>query len=232
MNRRWMAIAVFLAMLGFGSPFALAQPAVFFDDFDGNELLPHWNVPSPSCWTYNVSNSMLNVTGLHCPSHPKSPNNIAAIGASFAPQTDFRADAWMGWEAGDQPHRLVLRVSGPTGGILAEFGYRHEAWAGANPLIFASASGQLVNMPAPAPGMYHFTITRTGTQVDFLLNGTPVASFSGALTFSAGRVGFEFVGPYPGELGVFRIDRVQVVPAPSTLILISALVLGHARRRK
>src|SRR5436189_2097491 len=93
-------------LLGFLCPAtALAQP-VFFDDFDGDILLPHWSRPPPSEWAYNVSNSMLNVTGLFYPSSPKSQGNYAAIGTAFAPQADFRVDVWMGWEAGDDPHRL------------------------------------------------------------------------------------------------------------------------------
>ena len=67
---------------------ALGQ-TVFFDDFDGNALLPHWSQPSPSAWEYNVSNSMLNVTDLFNPSHPESPTNFASMGAFFAPQGDF-----------------------------------------------------------------------------------------------------------------------------------------------
>ncbi|MCH9058555.1 MAG: hypothetical protein IIB55_08000, partial [Planctomycetes bacterium] len=78
-------------------PMAASGQTVFFDDFEGNALLPHWSQPPPSRWEYNVSNSMLNVTGLFYPSHPKSRSNFAIMGAWYAPQTDFRIDVRMGW---------------------------------------------------------------------------------------------------------------------------------------
>jgi hypothetical protein len=119
---------------------------VFFDDFEGNALAPHWSQPPAPDWQYNVSNSMLNVTALLYPSHPKSPVNLANMGAPFAPQMDFQLDANNG------------------GGV----------------------------------------------------NG----------------VGFSFVSPYPGPSGPFHIDRVQVVPVPSTLLLVVVSLPRPSRRRK
>ena len=56
--RRYL-IALFLLLALF--PGAAIAQTVFFDDFDGNALLPHWIQPPPSYWEYNVSSSMLNV---------------------------------------------------------------------------------------------------------------------------------------------------------------------------
>src|SRR5436189_3712802 len=95
MNRIKMVLLALLTLCPAG---ALAQP-VFFDDFDGNALLPHWQQPPASDWAYNVSNSMLNVTGLFNPSNPDVHGNYTIMGAAFAPQADFRLDAWVGWEA-------------------------------------------------------------------------------------------------------------------------------------
>src|SRR2546422_3364689 len=83
-RRRCMAFIVLLALSACSAP-ALGQAPVFFDDFEGNALLPHWGQPPPSCWQYNVSNSMLNVTGLFCPSNPKAGGNYADLIAGFAP---------------------------------------------------------------------------------------------------------------------------------------------------
>jgi hypothetical protein len=131
--RYWIAILVLCP-----AP-ALAQP-VFFDDFDGNALLPHWGLPRPEDWAYNVSNSMLNVTGLFYPSDPDFPSNGAIMGASYAPQHDFRMDVWMGWEAGARPHALNITVTGAPGGGLADFGFRDEPASGPIPVILAACT--------------------------------------------------------------------------------------------
>lgn len=222
-----------VAALGLAAQTSTAQP-VFFDDFDGNALLPHWRQPPPSHWRHNVSNGMLNVTALLFPSHPKSTGNYASMSAAYAPQTDFRMDVWMGWETGSQPHRLALSVfAGPgQGAVIASFGYRLEAWAGPDPLVYATAGGQLLNMPAPAPGIHLFTIARIGTQFRFMLNGSSFASFQDNFGSPAAGVGLFFLGPYPGQLGVFHVDRVQVVPAPSTLALPAGLMVVYAKRRR
>ena len=213
-------------------PMAASGQTVFFDDFEGNALLPHWGQPAPSRWEYNVSNSMLNVTALLRPSHPKSPSNFAAMGAFFTPQTDFRMEAWMGWDAGEGPRRLLLRVkAGPTGtGILASFGYSDEGRLGATPAIVAGASGSpnLVLMPAPPPGMYHFAITRVGTEFEFYFNGNLFGSLTG-INIPATAVTLDFLGPYPGELGAFHIDRIKVIPAPGSLLFLLALAFGCGR---
>lgn len=204
---------------------------MFFDDFEGNALLPHWNQPPPSDWGYNVSNGMLNVTNLYYPSHPKHPSNFAWMNTLFMPQTDFRIDVWMGWEAGQQPHRLAVHVGGPFQGnpIIASMGYTND---GSGPFIFAGASNQAQFMPAPSPGIHHFTVSRTGTQFNFLFNGSPFASFTDNFGTAAAAINFEFLGPYPGTLGAFHIDRVVVVPAPGMLLTLSAILLLASTRRR
>ena len=221
-----------MAFLALCPATALAQ-TVFFDDFEGNALLPHWRLPPPSDWEYNVSNSMLNVTGLLFPSHPKSSSNFTSMGALFSPQADFRMDAWMGWEAGDRPHRLGLEaLGGATGsGIIATFRYANEAWLGPTPVILAGAGGQAVVMPAPPPGIYQFTITRVRTQYEFYLDGNLFARLRGSGIAATG-VGFDFLGPYPGQFGPFHIDRVQVVPAPGALFFALPVALTCIKRRR
>ncbi len=224
MNRCVVALAV-LALF----PGAAIAQTVFFDDFDGNALLPHWYQPPASHWQYNVSNSMLNVTGLLVPSNPKSPGNYTEIAALFAPQTDFQMDVWMGWEAGDDPHRLTIHVGGPFGGspIIASMGYANDGV----PIIQATATSQSAFMPAPPPGIHHFTISRTAAQFNFYFNGSPFASFHDNFGTPAAAVWFDFVGPYPGALGAFHIDQIVVVPTPGSLILFLAVPFLGTRRR-
>lgn len=224
-----------VAALGLLAQTALAQP-VFFDDFDGNALLPHWGQPPASHWQHNVSNGMLNVTGLFFPSDPKSTGNYAAMSASYAPQRDFRIDVWMGWQAGDQPHRLDFLVL-VRAGIVASFGYRNEDWLGPTPVILAGTSSQIRVMPAPAPAIHHFRIARVGAQYTFHLNGELFASLAGG-TWEVDGMYFDFVapnpmGPTPGRFGSFHIDRVVVVPTPASWLVLAPLsvLLGRGRQR-
>jgi hypothetical protein len=218
------------------APAAVAQPAVFFDDFDGNDLQPHWGVPPAWHWEYNVSNSMLNVTGLFYPSqsHPPLSANYAYITAPFAPQSDFRMDVWMGWEAGQMPHRLTAIVGGAGGSpYLARFGFRNE-FPGTDPSIYAAVGGGggPVSMPAPSPGIYQFTISRTGSLFNCYFNGVTFATFQDSSGISAASIVFEFVGPHPGTLGVLHVDRVLVVPAPASFLGVLALLFLRAHRAR
>lgn len=215
-------ITLMLLALYPGAGSALGQPAVFYDDFKGNALLPHWNQPPAWQWQYNVSNSMLNITAT---SHPSKSTGMIAV---ISPQTDFQADVWMGWEAAGQPQWIDFTVFN-AGSTIATFGYRNTSLI---PQIFANAPGQFVSMPAPGPGMHHVRITRTGTQMDFHFDGSQFASFSGTSGMVADRIGFLFLAPYPGQLGSFHIDRVQIVPGPGTLFLLPTLALGWTRRRR
>ena len=224
-----------LCVLALVWPMAASGQTVFFDDFEGNALLPHWLQPAPSRWEYNVGNSMLNVTALLYPSNPHAGSNYATMGALFTPQADFRMDAWMGWEAGEQPHHLGLEVrSSPTGsGILAIFQYANEAWLGATPAIVASAFGSpnLLVMPAPPPGIYHFAIARVGTTFEFYFNGSLFGSLTGNNIPATGVV-LDFLGPYPGEFAAVHIDRIRVIPAPGPALFLLALALGWGRRSR
>lgn len=210
---------------------ASAQP-VFFDDFDGPDLLPHWRTPDPSHWEYSVSDSQLHVTGLFFPAIPHLGGNFAAIGASFEPQRDFRVDAWMEWEAGDNPHGLALQMT--AGGVtgIAEFAYSNQGIA-LDPVLIAGTGTEGVIAPAPPPGMYRFTISRVGSQFEFYLDGELFAALPDRFGTPADSVVFDFLGPNPpGAFGPFHIDRVLVVPAPGVLAALGAVALTCARRRR
>jgi len=227
---RWIGLVAAMAL----SPAAaLAQP-VFFDDFDGPDLLPHWQTPNPSHWEYSVSDSQLHVTGLFYPGIPHLGGNFAAIGALFEPQTDLRVEAWMGWEPGDAAHMIALQVRGfPTGtGHLADFRYELAEGPGATPMLWALSGGvEAVAKPAPPPGIHHFSITRTGAQYDFHLNGELFATLADPIGIPATGVVFDFLGPSEAPLGPFHIDRVRVVPAPGSLGVCAVAAVGCSRRR-
>jgi hypothetical protein len=215
-----------VAVVALCSAPALAQP-VFYDDFDGRALLPHWNQPPPSDWEYNVSNGMLNVTDLFYPSSPKSPTNYTFMGASFAPQTDLQLDFRMGWGEGVARFDLTLLAGA---GIIATIGYC-EILCTTDPGIFARHGASRVAIPAPPPGMYDFRITRAAGQFNFYFEGDLFASFQDIYGGPVNGLSFYFSSPYPGPSGPFHIDRVQVVPAPATVVA-PVLTLAWACRRK
>ena len=219
-----------LCILALVWPMAASGQTVFFDDFEGNALLPHWSQPPPSHWEYNVRGSMLNVTALLFPSNPHAPSNIVIIGASYAPQTDFRIDVRMGWEPGDQPRRLVFHVMGAQGQGIASFGYRNEAWSGE--VLFVGTGTQGTSFPAPPPGMYQFTITRVAAQFQFYLDGNLFATFPDNFGTPAAGLSLEFVGPFPGQFGPFHFDRIRMVPAPGSILVSTVLLLVCARRKR
>ena len=207
---------------------ALAQP-VFFDDFDGSELLPHWGQPDPSRLEYNVSGGMLHVTELLFPSVAKLEANFAIIGARYTPQTDFRMDVWMGWENPTEPwNELRLTAVGPSGELFANFGMRHLV--GEPPEIIAGVTTGFVAAPAPPPGMYQFTIARTGSQFDFYLDGDPFGSLPDTFGIPAAGVSIFFSKPFPGEMNPYHIDRIRVIPAPGALISFAPAALACAAR--
>ena len=213
-------------------PMAASGQTVFFDDFEGNALLPHWSQSPPSRWEYNVSNSMLNVTGLFYPGIPHLGGNFADIVATFSPQTDFRADVWMGWEQGDQPHRLAFHIVAPTGHGVASFTYRNEAWSGE--VLSVGTGTQGTSFPAPAPGIHHFTIIRVAAEFQFYLEGNLVATFEDTSRRPASIVSLEFVGPSEpnATFGALHIDRIRIVPAPGSILVSMVLLPGCARRKR
>jgi hypothetical protein len=224
----WIAMLAVCACLPAG---AMAQ-YVFFDDFNGNDLLPHWGQPPAQDWEYNVSGGMLNVTGLFYPP-PPFPVSNAAISAQFEPLSDFRVDVWMGWQAGDAPHRIVASVLGPwgPGPIIAEFGYRHMHSTLPQEIVLGTGTSA-VFLPAPTAGIHHFTVTRSGAEFAFYLNGGHLATFPDLWGTPAGGIGIEFVGPTQGQFGTLHVDRVQVIPSPGPLMLIVACAALAARCRR
>lgn len=217
----------FLALLALCPASALAQP-VFFDDFDGNALQPHWGQPNPLFWEYNVSNSMLNVTNLLYPSHPKSPTNFAGLGTSFSPLTDFQLDVRMGWGSAQGVARFALEIQA-GGGSVAHIGYGESF----GPIgVFAGTSAGVVTIPSPPPGIYDFRVVRTGEQYRFYFEGNLFASLTSLYTGPIDGVGFFFSSPYPGQSGPFHIDRVRVVPAPGVLLAPALVSIWAPRRRR
>ena len=225
---------VVLCVLALVCPLSASGQTVFFDDFEGNALLPHWSQPPPSHWEHTVSNSMLNVTGLLYPGIPHFSTNYVIIGARYAPQTDFRADVWMGWDQFTPPHRLAFHVIGSQGQGIATIGYRWDGAFGPNPVIFAGGGGQAVGIPPPPPGIYHFTITRVAAEFNFYFEGDLFATFPDIFGTPAAIVSLMFLGSSDpnATFGALHMDRIWIVPAPGSILVSTVLLAGCARRKR
>ncbi|MCH8271006.1 MAG: hypothetical protein IH985_07330 [Planctomycetes bacterium] len=211
-------------------PMAASGQTVFFDDFEGNALLPHWIQPPPSNWEHTVSNSMLNVTGLFFPGNPHLSSNFEIIDARYAPQTDFRIDVRMGWEQGAAPHGITFFMWGAQRQLMASFGYHNVP--GSPEVLYVGNGTQVTTFPAPPPGMYQFAITRVATEFKFFLEGNLIATFPDNFGTPASGVSFFFLGPNGGQLGPLHIDRIRIVPAPGSILVSMVLLAGCARRKR
>ncbi|MCH7792047.1 MAG: hypothetical protein IID31_07195 [Planctomycetes bacterium] len=220
---RWM-----IGLLALWPGLALGQVG-FFDHFEGNALLPHWNQPPPSRhWEYNVSNSMLNVTHLLWPSHPKSSSNSAGIWADFPPVGgDFQAVGRMG-RGPSQPGYIEMFLNGPAGGteFIAGFGFSGS-------FLVAQTARTTMLFPPPPAGMYDFTILRSGGDIHFLLDGQLVVTLPAVVGAPAARITLIFLEPFPRPgPGAFHVDLIQVVPPPASLVVLVLSGLGLLRRRR
>lgn len=220
MHKEWMTIAITLGALA--PALATAQPA-FFDDFDGPDLLPHWERPNPSHWEYDVSGGMLHVRDLLFP--------IVTMEAHFEPLGDFRLDAWMGWELepAAQHDELLVSVENASGETMAQFGLSH---LDGTPrfLAWVPGHGGSARTP-PSPGLHQFTIERTGSRFEFHLNGEYFGSVTPGEVAPVSTVSFFLRKPFPGDMNPKHIDRVVVVPAPAGVALAAACAFVWTRRR-
>ncbi len=207
--KRWV---LSLLLTGLGMSAASGQ-TVFFDQFEGDTLLPHWAQPPPSHWEYSVNNSQLHVEELLWPSSSKSPSNYTGISTRITPlEGDFRVHVRMGWEANSFPvMRFALQNS--LAQRIAGFGYSSgeiRAEAGLSQPFF---------FPAPPPGLHDFVVDRVGSQVNFTLNGELLLTLPDTAPGDLELFSFHFLGPYPDPgLDPLHVDLVHIVPAPSVML--------------
>jgi hypothetical protein len=203
-----------------------AGQTVFFDDFDGNDLKPHWKTTPPERWDYEVRDSKLFINELFWPSDPHGGRNEAQMWADLTSHLgDFDLYARTGWEQGSVANIIVGIVD--SGGFLI-------AWMQTGPGIITANTriGRGEMFGNPGPGTHDFVIRRRGTDVDFLLNGgllTTLSDFGNP----AAEVTFRFLEHYPRPPGPpVHVDIIRVVPAPGAALICpgAAFILLFRRR--
>lgn len=225
MNRmnRWV---LSLIVTGMCAGAAHAQ-TVFFDDFEGNALLPHWTHSPPGEWVYSVSNSQLHVEELPWPSKPKNPTNSAGMFTRITPlEGDFRVRVRMGWEANSFPVMQFL-LTDSSAHLITQFGYS------GGDIYARTGRTQPMFFPGPPQGMHEFVVDRVESQLTFILNGELLVTLDGS---SGDLLQFTIVfgTPYPGPvLDPLHVDLVHIVPASGAaivLVITSGIVMTKRRR--
>lgn len=200
---------------------------VFEDNFNGSALAPHWITPPASDWDYDVSGGMLNVHRALFPSHPKSPSNIAGIGTLLVSPLsgDFQANARIVWSQNTVPD-VIFEVLGAGNAIIAHLNYYALGVA-----FFAPGSTSQLH-PFDPVGTHTIGVTRNGTQLQFVLDGSLIGSFSDISSepVTALRLAFRNAFPIPTGDPV-RIDAIRLVPSCGTLTL-GLVVAGCTSRRR
>ncbi len=221
--KRWVISLLLTGMFGDS---ASAQ-TVFFDDFEGNALLPHWSQPLASQWEHSVSNSQLHVEAIQFPSIPNNPNQVA-ISSLLSPMVgDFRVRVRMGWEANSFP-QMVFLLSDSSGHAISDFGFESGL------IIAQTGLSQKMFFAAPPPGMHDFVVDRVGSQIKFILNGELLLTLPDAAPGGLRDFALLFGGPYPDPgLDPLHIDLVHITPTPGAavvLMITGAMAITKRRR--
>jgi len=203
---------------------ATAQPVYFEDHFEGNALKPHWILPPPEHWTYEVSDSKLNVSELKWPKVNNAPNYVRLQGKFDTPIVgDFAAEVLVsfdltktadglrnfGFGLSDQPPGVPTTLG--AGITLSDAGSNDEI------AVFGSvnAKGVQTTQFKNTQQQLLLGMIREGTEYTFTLDNKVIGKLEGqAVTMQS--FGFLFSVDYtPGVFMPMRVDRVTIIPAPS-----------------
>jgi hypothetical protein len=216
------------AMLLLAPAGALAQSPIFFDDFSGTSLGPHWTgLPNPLHAQYSVGNGRLTVDWIETPPGPPwNSSNNAGFWAHFTPyHGDFVATIRLGWEPGT--YRQVRVSLHGQSRLVGEMVY-HETLG----VIRGHVSGVLVSTPAPGAGIHEFEIAREAEMVHFALNNQHIGSVpatDGLLDSIILNTTFFLPGQ---QFQPVFFEFVHIVPSPGTLTLGVAFGLLMIPRRR
>lgn len=206
----------------------------FFDDFDGEDLGPHWRFGNPKTgMIYSVHDSLLEVYGsVGFGAHEW-------IRAWLLRYDDFDMEARVGWTDTPPNETLVVALGGgfPNDAAVALM-YFHRATDGGrttNRVRAEFRDGPRVEIDAPSSGFHTFRLTQSAGVFSAYFNQELILQGTGS-EMPADTIVLLFAGHawVPVDL---LVDRVSVVPEPASVLALAAgigsLLLrrtGRARR--
>jgi hypothetical protein len=209
---------------------AMAQTPIFFDDFSGTSLGPHWTtVPDPEYATYTVSNGRLTVNWIRTPlGSPWGTVNNAPFRAFFGPhEGDFVATIRLGWESGAQRQIFVQAHNWGQSRNLGEMTYSDLSGN-----VTGSLGGSGFIVPNVAPGTHDFRIARVGELMHFSLNNQHFGSMTGwELPIDNIAFNIQFIAPASTFQPVY-FESVLIVPSPASALLATGFTTMCVMRRR
>ncbi len=201
---------------------------IFYDDFSGDELKPHWKFQTEGPqWDYEVTDGMLKV------------NKIIPGGGvwlyTYLTAGDFDLRAKVGWDFAEV-HSLYVFMGvlppPPTSSSLSVMGYKK--FTNDATIIATFDGGKHINeIPAPTSGFHEFRMTRFGVQRqaffndELILEGTGSQSTAYVLTLA-------FYGSDSDKMAPLYVDEISVVVSEPMTVLSTAFftILFLSKRRK
>jgi hypothetical protein len=206
--------------------------SAFFDDFDGTQLGSNWTIQTNgNGWHYQVEDGLLSVDSLFGPNE----RNTLALVSSVPAFGDFTATARVAWQT-EGAHNLRFGLTDAynfgTDATIGHMGYEIDPELGPTMTGAIYDVGWTRTFPV-SPGFHEFTLTRTGSVITAYADGNFLISSDIGSTVPLNELFFEFSGPSSESFAALSVDRVSVVPEPSSaLLLLGGLAVAAFRRRK
>jgi hypothetical protein len=203
----------------------------FFDDFDGEDLGPHWRFGGgKGRMIYSVHDSLLEVYTVVGPFFTNRDRIHAAIDA----YNDFEMRAVVGWVPVDSHHELTFSASvTPGSDLVAAIGYARRQVGGewVSLVSVTIGDGPGTEFRAPDSGFHELRVERRGSTFAAFFDGERVLEGQGTTREPRTvTLGFGATGATPVDM---IVDRVSVVPEPSSILSVAiALIVAGARRRR
>ncbi len=163
---------------------------------------------------------------------------VPSLGNFHADMTFSWSSSQSGYPATDALQKILLRLMSPAGEVVAFCGYS-DPWihySGSRYWSFGEATGVGGQDSEPSDGSATVAINRVGSDIEMFWNGQPFVSGTNSTPISEVQVyflhnGFDGAGG-PSFFGTESVDSVNVVPEPTSLLLLAFCGVGMLCRRR
>ena len=222
------------------------QAAVVFDDFTDGVLGPGWLIEFPTSigWNYVEAGTNLIVSDVLPPKGTTDAWSLVRISKDFAPMGDFNLTCSFSWDSDGDVNAmqlLLIRLCDAACANAIGLGFA-DSWLTdtGSKLALTSDGGPYLSTGSgslPLAGSADVEIRRTGSNVEYLWDGTPLWTITTSTPVT--RVGLEFyyyshTGTDGTSLfGNENVDLISmVIPEPAALSLLALGTCFILRRRR